>query len=275
MSSQFPYRREERLLAVTGLCLSYKGQNVLRDVNIAIDNVVRPNMQQGQVVALLGPSGIGKTQLFRCLAGLQAPTLGTICVTKELIPVQAGMVGVVAQNYLLFRHRTVMGNLMVAGKQRGYSDVEATEKAMHLLAVYGLTDKKNCYPQQLSGGQRQRVAIIQQVLSSEHFLLMDEPFSGLDPIMKDTACDTILKMSQVDELGTTIVVTHDIQSAVAIADTVWLMGRTYDENKVCLGSSVVKQYDLIERGLAWNDKIQTMPQFHEVVAEIRNEFQYC
>lgn len=275
MSTQFQYTRQGRLLSVTGLCLSYGNRPILRDVNLSVDDIIRPNMRQGQVVALLGPSGIGKTQLFRCIAGLQRPTLGTISVTKDLIPVQAGMVGVVAQNYPLFEHRTVLKNLVVASMLRGHSEKEATEKAMNLLAVYSLADRKNFYPGQLSGGQRQRVAIIQQVLSSEHFLLMDEPFSGLDPIMKDTACDTILKISLLDELNTIIVVTHDIESAVTIADTVWLMGRTYDEKGVSLGSSIVKQYDLVEMGLAWNENIQAMPMFHQVVTEIKNEFRNC
>lgn len=275
MTASYDYTRNGRVLSVNGLCLSYGDRTILRDVNISVDDIVRPERTQGQVVALLGPSGIGKTQLFRCLAGLQKPTLGTICVTKELVPVQSGMVGVVAQTYPLFKHRTVMGNLIVAGEQRGYSKKEAEERAMVLLTHYGLADRKDFYPGRLSGGQRQRVAIIQQVISSEHFLLMDEPFSGLDPVVKSTACDTILKISQLDELNTTIVVTHDIESAVTIADTVWLMGRTYDERGTLLGASIVKQYDLIGMGLAWRENIQDLPEFHHAVSEIKKDFWNC
>lgn len=275
MEDKYKHTREGKVLEVSNLGLFLGGRTILREVNISVDNIVRPGMNQGQVVALLGPSGIGKTQLFRCLAGLQKPTLGTIYVTKELIPVEAGMVGVVAQTYPLFKHRTVLGNLIVAGKQRGYSKKEAEERAMDLLSHYGLADRKDFYPSKLSGGQRQRVAILQQVLSSEHFLLMDEPFSGLDTIAKSTACDTILQLSKLDELNTTIVVTHDIESAVKIADTVWLMGRMYDEQHVLLGASIVKKYNLIERGLAWHENIQEMPEFHQMVNEIKNDFYRC
>lgn len=275
MASSFVYEKRERVLTVTQLSLAYGKRTILCDVNIAIDNIVRPNLRQGQVVALLGPSGVGKTQFFRCLAGLQKPTAGVVAITDKQIPVTAGMVGVVAQNYILFKHRTVMGNLLVAAKQRGYSDKDAEARALELLAVYGLVDRKDAYPGQLSGGQRQRVAIMQQVLSSGHFLLMDEPFSGLDPLMKDTACQTIQKLSQLDELNTSIIVTHDIESAVAVADTVWLMGRTFDEKGASLGASIKKQYDLIEAGLAWQPSIQSMPQFRDMVTEIKAQFQHC
>jgi ABC-type nitrate/sulfonate/bicarbonate transport system ATPase subunit len=275
MATSYAYTRRNRLLTVSDLCLAYGNQQILHDINISIDDIHREGLQQGQVVALLGPSGIGKTQLFRLLAWLQKPTSGKILITENLVPVEAGMVGVVAQNYLLFHHRTVLGNLLVAARQRGSSDKEAREKAKSLLAAYGLDDRMDYYPAQLSGGQRQRVAIIQQILSSSHFLLMDEPFSGLDPIMKDRACNTIIQLSQADELNTIIVVTHDIESAVAIADTVWLMGRTHGADGAYAGATVIKQYDLIELGLAWHPEIQQMPQFHEVVIAIKNEFKQC
>ncbi len=275
MASNHVYQRTEKILEVRDLSLSYGEKTILKDVSVGINNVTRPGLNQGQVVALLGPSGIGKTQLFRCLAGLQKPTAGDVLVTDKLIPVRAGMVGVVAQNYILFRHRTVMGNLIVAGEQKGMSRKDAEEKALELLAYYGLADRKHFYPKNLSGGQRQRVAIIQQILSSEHFLLMDEPFSGLDPIMKDRACETVNKFSQLHELNTIVVVTHDIESAVAIADTVWLMGRVQGKSGENLGATIVKQYDLIEAGLAWNPDIQQSPRFFELVSEIKREFRNC
>lgn len=275
MAARFAYERRERMLTVSDLSVTYGDRPILRNVNVSVDNVVREGITQGQVIALLGPSGIGKTTLFRCLAGLEKPTSGTISVTDKQLPVRAGMVGVVPQTYTLFRHRTVLGNLLVAAKERGYSAKDAQQRALELLKIYGLLDKKDAYPKMLSGGQRQRVAIIQQVLSSGHFLLMDEPFSGLDPLMKDTACETIRTLSLVDELNTTVVVTHDIESAVAIADTVWLMGRTFDERGVSLGASIFKMYDLIEAGLAWEENIAALPHFHTMVQEIKGEFKHC
>ena len=219
MSSQFTYGRRERILTLSGVSVQYGNRVILESVNAAIDNVTRTGVNQGQVVALLGPSGVGKTTLFRCLAGLERQTSGAITLGPEQVPVTAGMVGVVPQTYTLFRHRTVLGNLLVAAEKRSPNAKEALERALELLKVYDLLDKKNAYPKHLSGGQRQRVAIMQQVLSSGHFLLMDEPFSGLDPLMKERACETILKLSLVDELNTTIVVTHDIESAVSMRES--------------------------------------------------------
>ena len=275
MTSRFLYERRERLATIENVSVRYGERWILRGVNATIDNLVRHGVNQGQVVALLGPSGIGKTTLFRALAGLEVPTEGRVTLTQEQFPVVAGMVGVVSQTYTLFRHRTVLGNLLVASEKRYPDSKEAERKALELLEIYGLSDKKNSYPKTLSGGQRQRVAIIQQVLSSGHFLLMDEPFSGLDPLMKEKACETILKLSQVDELNTSVVVTHDIECAVAIADTVWLMGRQFDANGANLGAHIRKQYDLIEAGIAWEENITSMPRFHEMVREIKDEFRHC
>lgn len=274
MSTQFNYERQERVLTISDLSVRYGENMILRNVNAAVNNVVRPGVLQGQVVALLGPSGVGKTTLFRCLAGLESPTQGVVSVTEQQCPVQAGMVGVVPQTYTLFKHRTVLGNLLVAAEKR-LPKADALKRSLELLGVYGLLEKKSAYPRQLSGGQRQRVCIMQQILSSGHFLLMDEPFSGLDPLMKDKTCETILKLSLVDELNTTIVVTHDIESAVTIADTVWLMGRSFDEHGKSQGAAIRKEYDLIEAGLAWQPNIATLPLFHEMVQEIKAEFKFC
>ena len=276
MATDIKYERKKRILEIDKLCFSRGEQSILLDISLTIDDLVRPGMTQGQVVALLGPSGIGKTQLFRCIAGLQKPTSGTVRVTEELVPVRAGMVGVVSQNYLLFNHRTVLGNLMIAARQRGVTMQEAKVRSFAMLERYDLADRANFYPLQLSGGQRQRVAIIQQILSSDNFLLMDEPFSGLDPLMKEVACNNILQFSNADELNTVIVITHDVESAVTISDTVWLMGRVCGNKEgTSLGSTIIRQYDLIERGLAWHPEIQKMPLFHEVVSEIKSGFVDC
>src|SRR5205807_709075 len=122
---------------------------------------------QGQVVGLLGPSGMGKTTLFRVLAGLDAPDRGAVLLGEEGRPVERGMVGVVAQNYPLFSHRTVLSNLIVAGRSSGESGSEAGRHARDLLGRFDLAAHAYKYPAQLSGGQRQRVAIAQQFMCSE------------------------------------------------------------------------------------------------------------
>lgn len=257
---------KERLLTITGLGLSYGEKVILRDINLAIDNVVRPGVNQGQCVALLGPSGCGKTQLFRCIAGLQNPSLGTIefgeveqgKIGKQPEP---GSVGVVQQAYPLLQHRTIKGNLTLVCKDQ--------KKVMDMLTRFGLQDHADKYPIQLSGGQRQRVAIMQQMLISDrHFLLMDEPFSGLDIIAKDKVCDLINEVNLLDELNTTIFTTHDLESAIQIADTIWIMGR--EEGKP--GATIVKQYDLMTMGLAWQPNVTKHPLFVPLLNEIHDLF---
>lgn len=266
------YTVNEVLLRIENLALSFGGTPILRGVSAEIRNITRPGVEQGQVVCLLGPSGVGKTQLFRCLAGLQEPTSGGAYIDGHTTPVQSGEVGVVDQRSTLFRHRTVMGNLLVAAAQKGTPRAEAIERAREYLKYFQLPDKERAYPHQLSGGQRQRVAIIQQLLSSDYYLLMDEPFSGLDPLMKAQACQTILKVSQQDEKNTIIVTTHDIETAVVIADQIWLLGRDRDETGKSLGARIQKIYDLAAQGLAWRPDIKKLPEFRELVLQIEDDF---
>lgn len=273
MAASTAYQYGETVLKVSGVSLVLGGQSILRDVNFEIRNIVRPGLLQGQVVALLGPSGIGKTQLFHILAGLRAPDSGQVLVGVEGKPVERGMVGVVAQSYPLFNHRTVMGNMRVAGRRNGLSAQAVRARADGLLERFGLPAHAGKYPAMLSGGQRQRVAIAQQFMCSEHFLLMDEPFSGLDCLAIDEVIRLIGEVSASHELNTTIAVTHDIAAAIEIADHIWLLGRDRDaQGQVIPGARIQNEFDLIERGLAWRDGISGEPAFQELLQEIRLRF---
>lgn len=256
---------KESLLTVLGLSLSYGTKPILQNVNLKILNVVRPGLNQGQIVALVGPSGCGKTQLFRCIAGLIKPTKGAVLLRDSEKSVSAGEVGVVQQAYPLLAHRTVLGNLLMSPKA-------TQEEALKLLSRFHLLDKKNSYPIELSGGQRQRVAIMQQLLMDNHFLLMDEPFSGLDILAKQNVCDIIREVTLIHEDNTVVFTTHDIETAVSLADTVLIMGRTMDDKGNSLGASIIKSYDLISRCIAWHDNNEKLPQFYEVVNEIKELF---
>jgi len=261
------------LLRATGVSLTIGNSAILRDLNLEIRDVYRPGYITGQIVGLLGPSGIGKTRLFRILSGMDRPDTGEVLVGEKCVPVERGMVGVVAQNYPLFEHRTVAGNLELAARAAGLSRSAAAEKAAAYLKRFGLEDRAGLYPCQLSGGQRQRVAIAQQFLCSEHFVLMDEPFSGLDLMAVEQVCQMIAEVANSDELNTVIVVTHDIPAAVAVADTLWLLGRDRDENdRIIPGAKVKKTYNLAEMGLAWQQGVATTKEFGEVVREIRGVF---
>jgi NitT/TauT family transport system ATP-binding protein len=269
----FEHHYGATILKASNVSLALSGTVILRDVNLEIKDVRRPDKIAGQVVGLLGPSGIGKTSLFRILAGLDKPDSGEVLLGEEQKPVQRGMVGVVAQDYPLFAHRTVLGNLMVAGRLAGLSGQQARERAQGFLARFGIEDRAKRYPIQLSGGQRQRVAIAQQFMCSEHFLLLDEPFSGLDPVGVDHVAKLLEEVACMDELNTIIVVTHDITAALEVADTIWLMGRDRDaQGKMIPGARVQESYNLIERGLAWREGVSTTPEFLLLAREIRSRF---
>jgi NitT/TauT family transport system ATP-binding protein len=225
------------------------------------------------VLGLLGPSGMGKTTLFKILAGLDTPDAGQVLVGVGQKPVERGMVGVVAQNYPLFNHRTVLGNLAVAGRQAHMSGKRAEERANELLERFGMAEHGGKYPVQLSGGQRQRVAIAQQFMCSEHFLLMDEPFSGLDPMAVQRVINFINEMASTDELKTFIVVTHDIEAAMEVSDHIHLLGRDRDESgNVLPGAKIRASYDLGAMGLAWRDNVSAEPEFVKLRQEIGKVF---
>jgi len=264
----------DTLLKIDHISLSYDDKIILRDVNAEIRDIVRPDCTQGQVVGFLGPSGIGKTQLFRIIAGLNQPTSGQVLVNSTLTPVKAGMVGVVAQNYPLFENRTIFSNLILAAKQIEKNSDAAHEKVLKYLKRLDMLDCSQLYPAQISGGQRQRIAIAQQLLCSEHFLLMDEPFSGLDLVMEAKVCELINEIACLDELNTIIVVTHDVTAAATVADHLWLMGRDRDASgNIIPGARIQETYDLIERDLCWHPGITNSSKFLEFVREVKERFQ--
>ena len=190
-------------------------------------DVTRPNMRQGQVVGFYGRSGIGKSVLCRIMAGLIAPGTGTVEVGLAQQPVTPGMVGFVQQRYPLFDHRTLHDNLLVAA-QRKHAPADARQHVDAYLERFGLAPHRRKYPALLSGGQRQRAAIAQQLLCSDHLILLDEPFSGLDVAMIDEVKRIIVEVTTMDELNTVIIVSHDIVTTTALADRLWLLGYEHD-----------------------------------------------
>lgn len=225
-----------------------------------------------QIVSLLGPSGSGKTTALRVIAGLDEPTSGCVMITngKGLRSVRVGDVGVVFQKYPLFEDLNVLNNLVVPATNAGMSKEAAKEKALRYLDEFNLVQQGLAWPVQLSGGQRQRVAILQQLMKERHFIILDEPFSGLDPVNILNVIKLINRIAHQHTLNTFMIITHDITSALTISDHVYLLGRERDEKgKPIPGGRIMKEYDLVEEGLAYQANIEDLPRFAEIRKEIK------
>ena len=275
------YEYKKTILKVENVSLKLGDNQILRDVNVEIKDVVRPGHTTGQIIGFLAPSGMGKTKLFECLSGIRKPDTGTVLIGEEQLPTKIGRVGVVQQNYPLFMHKTVLGNMRIAARNLPKSERE--DRVHDILTRFGLADRKNYFPAMLSGGQKQRAAVAQQILCANNFLLMDEPFSGLDINMIKEVSDLIKEVAHMHELNTIIIVSHDISSTVAISDTVWMMGRdsetSVDENgktvtKIIPGAKIKYKYNLMDMGLAWRDDIENLQAFADLKKEIKGKFPY-
>jgi ABC-type nitrate/sulfonate/bicarbonate transport system ATPase subunit len=260
------YTLGKPLITLENVSLKYGNRQILRDIHLSIKNIIRPGMIQGQIIALLGRSGIGKSQLFRIISGLMKPTTGRVLVDLDQHIVNPGEVGIIPQNYLLFAHRTVYRNLLcgIRHSPRTLSKKDQEDVIRKYAEEFSLSEELEKYPAELSGGQRQRVSILQQVLTENKFILLDEPFSGLDILMVDKVIDLLKKISVLNELNTLVIVSHDIESSIAPADEVCILAK--EEGKE--GATITKQYDLKSMGIAWEPQIRKNPEFNDLVEDV-------
>ena len=269
-----PYQYKAPLLTLEHVSVSYGADLILRDLNAEVLDVVRPGLSQGQVVGIYGRSGIGKSVLCRVLAGLLAPSAGCVRVGEAQQVARPGLVGYVQQHYPLFQHLTLLDNLLLAAR-RHHAPAEARARTDAYLTRFGLAAHAHKYPAHLSGGQRQRVAIAQQLLCAEHFILLDEPFSGLDVAMLDEVKRLIVEVTTLDELNTVLIVSHDIATTTALADRLWLLAPERDPTtgQLLPGATLSPrhQYNLAQLGLAWHPGVENEPEFAQFVAEIKAE----
>ncbi len=260
-----PFERKETLITMTNVSKSYGDKLIITGIGseepLIIHNVRRPDMQQGQIVALLGASGSGKTTLLKLITGILKPTTGSIVIPHidknkigEYCEVEAGDVGFVQQDFPLSRNESVLKMFNDAARKGVIPKEEQSDRIKEYLSTWGLWAQRKLYANNLSGGQRQRVAIIEQLLCSSHFLVFDEPFSGLDVKNIDDVKNSFRKISTTDETNTIIFTTHDIRLAVELADSIYVMGYKCDEkNERIPGGTIIKKFDLKETGLAWED----------------------
>ncbi|MEX2613387.1 MAG: ABC transporter ATP-binding protein [Gaiellaceae bacterium] len=181
-------------------------------------------VERGEVVALLGPSGCGKTTLLRLIAGFERPDTGTVEIAgrpvggaRTWVPPEQRGVGMVFQDYALFPHLTVAENVGfgLARRARG-------ERTAELLSIVGLDRLGRRYPHELSGGQQQRVALARALAPAPQLVLLDEPWSNVDPFLRESLRGEVTEI--IRPLGVTVVlVTHDREEAFSLADRIALM----------------------------------------------------
>jgi sulfate/thiosulfate transport system ATP-binding protein len=196
----------------------------------ALHNVTL-TIPEGSLTALLGPSGSGKSTLLRVIAGLEAPDSGRVIIDgadATALPVQRRGIGFVFQHYAAFKHLTVRENIAFGLRIRKHPKAEITTKVNELLDIVGLQGHQNRYPNQLSGGQRQRMALARALAIQPRVLLLDEPFGALDANVRADLRARLRRLHD-DVHVTTILVTHDQQEAMDVADTITILNHGHIE----------------------------------------------
>ena len=269
---EFEFR--ETLLYVENLSVVYDDVTIIKDMSLIEKNVVRAKLENtGQVIAFVGRSGRGKSTFFKALTGLVQPNSGKILIkdfeSKELNaakPVKEGDIGFVDQKYTLFRHKTVLQTLRFALRKTSLSAQEKETKINSYIKEWGLENCKDKYPNELSGGQRQRAAIIEQLFSSDKLIVLDEPFSGLDIGNIEEVKKSFELLSTSNDYNTVIFSTHDIELAIELAQSIYVVGYPTVGGKKQTYGSIVAKYDLREMGICWSAKCEDHDKLYKEIA---------
>lgn len=235
----------EKVIKVKDLTISYGDTKVIDNISFDIEDVIIDGQTTGQIVAVLGQSGCGKSTLFRALAGLKDYD-GSILLAKVLddtiqhyVAPEAGMVGLVDQKYTMFRHRTVRSALSMVLKRKGKIQVTIDGDIDYYSKKLGIESILDKYPNELSGGQRQRAALLERLFNGNHYIILDEPFSGLDVKSKESAKSFMRQIVNEHELNNILFCTHNVNIAVEMADVIIVLSSH---------GTILKQINLREQG---------------------------
>ncbi|WP_338995588.1 ABC transporter ATP-binding protein [Fusobacterium animalis] len=203
----------KNILEVKNLSYSFGNNPILKDINIHVN--------ENEIVAIVGSSGVGKSTLFNLIAGVLKKQIGEITINDSNDYI--GKVAYMLQKDLLFEHKTIINNVILPLIIAKVNKKKALEEGNKILKQFNLDKYANKYPQQLSGGMRQRVALIRTYMFKRKIFLLDEAFSALDAITKKELHKWYLDLKKEFNL-TTLLITHDIEEAVFLSDRIYILG---------------------------------------------------
>lgn len=203
------------ILQAEHITKAYGEKQVLGDITL--------HLNEGELVCLLGVSGVGKTTLFNVLSGLTLPDSGKILLYDKDITGKTGELSYMLQKDLLLEHKTVLDNVALPLILSGKKKADARQHAAQYFERFGLSGTEKKYPSQLSGGMRQRAALLRTYMCGNQVALLDEPFSALDTLTRSSIQEWYLSIMEEIKLST-IFITHDIDEAILLSDRIYIMG---------------------------------------------------
>jgi NitT/TauT family transport system ATP-binding protein/sulfonate transport system ATP-binding protein len=253
---------------MSGLQDTRRGEVAIRDLSksftlnrssLAVLRNLSLTIAGGEALAIVGPSGCGKTTLLRVLAGLEEPDAGEVLIDGTPVHGLGTERAIIFQEPRLLPWLTVLGNVAFALEVRGIPRAEAEERARHFTRLVGLTEFESAWPRQLSGGMAQRVGIARALTARPEILLLDEPLGALDAMTKLTMQEELARIWQEEKL-TLILVTHDLEEAIYLADRVLVLPKEKGQTPRLIDIDLPKPKD------------RNSPQFVALRKELMAEF---
>lgn len=240
-------------LEVKDISAAFGDKRVLEDIRLSL--------AEGELVSLLGASGVGKTTLFHIIAGLMTPDSGTVWLEGEEITGKPGKISYMLQKDMLLPYKTVLDNVSLPLQIRKMSKRAARQEAEQYFSEFGLEGYERKYPSQLSGGMRQRAALLRTYLFSSEVALLDEPFSALDTMTKNAMHQWYLSVMERIHLST-LLITHDIDEAILLSDRIYILagqpGKIQDEIRIDREKPRDPDFMLTEEFLAYKKRIMAL-----------------
>jgi len=238
------------LLRVENICVAFDKIPVLKDISFS--------MNKGELVSILGLSGSGKSTLLNVISGLLKPDSGSVFLNEKEITGRPGQVSYMLQKDLLLAYKKIIDNVSLPLVIRGMKKAEARRAAEPYFKQFGLEGTQQKYPSQLSGGMRQRAALLRTYLCSKGLILLDEPFSALDPITKAMMHKWYLSVA-ADMGFTTLLITHDVDEAIRLSDRICLLSGSPGEIRHTIDITVPRNsregFDLSPDFLSYKQQI--------------------